>query len=83
MKKNELKRMIASDGQHLLRLEGEGKIAYNFKRFCYSGFLANTLICLFLLAGVAACGLAVKSSYSKCSKYSHGDTHKLRECLNF
>lgn len=46
-------------------------------------FLINTAFCLLLLAGVAACGLAAKSSYNKCSKYSHGDTHLLRECLNF
>lgn len=46
-------------------------------------FLINAALCLILLAAVAACGLAAKTGYNKCSKYSHGDTHKLRECLNF
>lgn len=40
MKKSELNKMIASDSQHLLRLEGEGKIAYTFKRFkCWSNLV--------------------------------------------
>ena len=46
-------------------------------------FLINLAFCLFLLAGVAACGLATKSSYYKCKVYSHGSTKALRDCLNF
>lgn len=81
MKRNELKRMIASDSQHLLRFEGESKIAYNFKRFNYSGWAINALFCLILLACVAACGLAAKSSYHKCKVYSKGDAAAMRDCL--
>jgi len=35
MQKYELKKMIASDTQNLLRLPGENKIAYCFKRLKY------------------------------------------------
>ena len=40
MKKSELNKMIASDSQHLLRLEDESKIAYTFKRFkCWASLV--------------------------------------------
>jgi len=44
-------------------------------------FLINLAFCLFLLAGVAACGLAAKSSYHKCKVYSKGDAVAMRDCL--